>query len=72
MRGIRLATTVPLFAGAALAWWFGYAVVAVLCAMGGVLLAVLQWMTVRALQHNAAPNPPAAGGRLADPKRGPV
>ena len=60
IRAIRLATTVPLFLGAVLAWWFGLPIVAVFCALAGVLLAVLQWMTVRALLHNA---PPERGGR---------
>ena len=72
IRAIRVVTTVPLFAGAALAWWIDYQVVALLVAIAGVLLAALQWMTVRALQHNVPPEPPPPDGSLADQKRGPV
>lgn len=58
-----MATTVPLFAVAALAWWVDYEVLALVSALAGVLLAVLHWMTVRALDHNAPPEPPGSGGR---------
>ena len=67
IRSIRLATTVPLFLGAMLAWWFGFPIVAVFCGIAGVLLTVLQWMTVRALLHNAPVEPDRS---LADRKRG--
>ena len=64
---MRVVTTLPLFGGAALAWWFGQEILAIICGMGGVLLAALQWMTVRALQHNAEP-----GGSLADREQEPL
>jgi hypothetical protein len=64
MRAVRVVTTLPLFAGAVVAWWFGYTAIALLSGAGGALLAALQWMTVRALQHNS--------GSVADHKRGPV
>lgn len=72
IRVIRVVTTLPLFAGAALAWAFDYEIFALLCIVAGVLLAVLQWMTVRALQHNTPPEPRSSSGPLADQKRGPV
>ena len=72
LRSVRIATTLPLFAGAALAWWVDYEVLALICLSAGVLLAALQWMTVRALQHNAPQEPPPEGGSLADRERGPV
>ena len=62
LRAVRVVTTLPLLAGAALAWWFQYEVLAIVAAIAGVLLAVLQWMTVRALAHNA----PEPGDSLAD------
>jgi hypothetical protein len=71
LRPVQIATTLPLFAGAALAWWFGQEVLATICAFAGVLLALLQWMTVRALQHNLPPDRPG-GGSLADRERGPI
>ena len=71
MRSIRVVTTLPLFAGAALAWWFDQEILAIVVASAGLLLAVLQWMTVRALQHNAVPGP-SEGGSLADRERGPI
>ena len=51
---MRLATTVPLFVAAFAAWLFDYTVLALLCGAAGLLLAVLQWMTIRALLHNAS------------------
>ena len=71
LRAIRIVTTLPLLGGAALAWWFDYDVLALLCAIAGVLLAALQWMTVRALSsHNAPPERPR--GALADREGGSV
>ena len=67
LRSVRVVTTLPLFAGAALAWWFDQEILAIICAVAGALLSGLQWMTVRALQHNAEP-----GGSLADRKHGPI
>jgi hypothetical protein len=67
LRSVRVVTTLPLFAGAALAWWFGQEILAIISAAAGALLGVLQWMTVRAMQHNAEP-----GGSLADRKQGPI
>lgn len=72
VRSVRVATTLPLFAGAALAWWVDYEVLALIGVVTGVLLAILQWMTVRALQYNAPAEPPPSGGSLADRERGPV
>ena len=69
LRSVHVVTTLPLFAGAALAWWFGQEIVAIVCATAGVLLAVLQWMTVRALEHNVS-EPPRRS--LADRERGPI
>ena len=69
---MRVATTLPLFAGAALAWSFDGEILAAVCVLAGVLLAVLQWMTVRALQHNAPTEPPGGGDALADRERGPL
>jgi hypothetical protein len=63
VRAVRVVTTLPLLLGAALAWWFDYELLAIVCAVAGLLLAVLQWMTVRALAHNA---PSEAGGSLAE------
>ena len=67
---MRVVTTLPLFGGAALAWWFGQEILAVICAVAGMLLALLQWMTVRALEHNTPRD--ASGGSLADRERGPL
>jgi hypothetical protein len=70
VRAVRVMTTLPLLLGAAFAWWFGYGLLAIVCAVAGLLLAALQWMTVRALAHNAPPD--AAAGPLADRERGSV
>jgi hypothetical protein len=72
LRSVRVVTTLPLFGGAALAWWFGQEILAVVCALAAIALAVLQWMTVRALQHNAAPDPMADGRSVADREQGPL
>ena len=72
LRSVRVATTLPLFCGAALAWWFDQEILAIVCAVAGLALAVLQWMTVRALAHNAPPDSPPGAGSLADRERGPL
>ena len=72
LRSVRVVPPLPLLAGAALAWWFDQEILAVVCLLAGAALAVLQWMTVRALAHNAPPDPPAGGHSLAERERGPL
>ena len=49
MRTLRIATTVPLFAVAAVAALYDRWTIAGLFALGGALLAIVHWVTVRVL-----------------------